>query len=114
LQNHPLYDTHQVNISKSKNLIPNFAGGSLLRCDKSDIKYYCAILALFKPWRHGKNFKEDDKSQDEAFANYKRKSIKSKLFDWVKRFILESQIKTCAVQSASLQCHTLSTHVSIL
>ena len=30
LQNHPLYETHQVSISKPKNLIPNFAGGSLL------------------------------------------------------------------------------------
>ena len=34
LQNHPLYETHQVNITKSKNLIPNFAGGSLPRCDR--------------------------------------------------------------------------------
>src|SRR3979490_2538443 len=29
LKNHPLYETHQVKISKSKNLIPNFAGGLL-------------------------------------------------------------------------------------
>ena len=50
LQNHPLYETHQVSISKSKNLIPNFVGGSLLRCDRGDREYYCAtMLTLFKP-----------------------------------------------------------------
>ena len=36
LQNHPLYETHQVSISKSKILVPNFAGGSLPRCDRGD------------------------------------------------------------------------------
>src|ERR1700683_1877214 len=72
LQNHPLYETHQVNISKSKNLIPNFAGGSLPRCDRGDREYYCAtMLTLFKPWRNGKNLKEDDQSLDEAFITYK-------------------------------------------
>jgi len=33
LQNHPLYETHHISISKSKNLVPNFAGGSLPRYD---------------------------------------------------------------------------------
>src|ERR1700676_3518931 len=37
-----------------------------------DREYYCAImLALFKPWRHCKNLKEDNQSWDEAFTNYK-------------------------------------------
>jgi len=50
LQNHPLYETHQVSISKSKNLVPNFAGGSLPRCDRGDREYYCTtMLTLFKP-----------------------------------------------------------------
>ena len=72
LQNHPLYETHQVSISNSKSLIPNFAGGSLPRCDRGDREYYCAtMLTLFKPWRNGKNLKEDDQSWDEAFTNYK-------------------------------------------
>src|ERR1700721_3972224 len=72
LQNHPLYETHQVSISKPTNLIPNFAGGSLPRCDKGDKEYYCAtMLTLFKPWRYGKNLKDDDQSWDEAFTNYK-------------------------------------------
>jgi hypothetical protein len=72
LQNHPLYETHQVSISKSKNPVPKFAGGSLPRCDRGDREYYCAtMLTLFKPWRHDKNLKEDDQSWDEAFTNYK-------------------------------------------
>jgi len=29
------------------------------------------MLTLFKPWRYGKNLKEDDQSWDEAFTNYK-------------------------------------------
>jgi hypothetical protein len=72
LQNHPLHETHQVSISKSKILVPNFAGGSLPRCDRGDREYYCTtMLTLFKPWRHGKNLKEHDQSWDEAFTNYK-------------------------------------------
>jgi hypothetical protein len=72
LQNHPLDETHQVSISKSKNLIPNFVGGSLHQCDREDREYYCAtMLTLFKPWKHGKNLKEVDRSWDEAFTNYK-------------------------------------------
>jgi len=48
LPNHPLHETHQVSISKSKNLVPNFAGGSLPRCDRGDREYYCAtMLTLF-------------------------------------------------------------------
>src|SRR3984885_14883713 len=64
--------TEWSGISKSKNLVTNFAGGSLPRCDRGDREYYCAtMLTLFKPWRHGKNLKEDDQSWDEAFTNYK-------------------------------------------
>src|ERR1700677_2701811 len=68
-QNHPLYKTHQVSISKSKNLVPNFSGGPLPRCDRGDRECYCAtMLTLFKPWRHGKNLKEDDQFWDGAFT----------------------------------------------
>ena len=72
LQNHPLYETHQVSINKSSNLIPNFAGGSLPRCDRGDREYYCTtMLTLFKPWRSGKDLKRDDQSWDESFTNHK-------------------------------------------
>ena len=80
MQNHPLYETHQVSINKSKNLIPNFAGGSLPRCDSGDREYYCAtMLTLFKPWRHGKDLKGDDKTWDETFLDYKFTSRQTEL-----------------------------------
>jgi hypothetical protein len=51
LKDHPLYETHQVNISKFIDLIPNFVGGSLPRC-RGDGEYYCTtMLTLFKPQR---------------------------------------------------------------
>ena len=72
MQNHPLYETHQVSITSSNNLIPNFVGGSLPRSDKGDREYYCTtMLTLFEPWRHGKDLKKDDQSWDEAFTEYK-------------------------------------------
>jgi hypothetical protein len=56
LQKHPLYQTHQVSIITSNNLIPNFVGGSLSRCDKGDREYYCiTMLTFFKPWRYEKD-----------------------------------------------------------
>ena len=36
LQNHLLYETHQVSITTSNEMIPNFVGGSLPRCDTGD------------------------------------------------------------------------------
>jgi hypothetical protein len=36
LQSHPLYKTHQVSITTSNKLIPNFVGGSLPRHDTGD------------------------------------------------------------------------------
>jgi len=64
----PLYEIIKSEYLSLKILIPNFAGGSLPRCDRGDREYYCAtMLMLFKPWRHGKNLKDDDQSWDEAF-----------------------------------------------
>jgi hypothetical protein len=72
LQNHPLYETHQVSITTSNKMIPNFVGGSLPRCDTGDREYYCTtMLTLFKPWRHGKDLKKKDQTWDEAFTEYK-------------------------------------------
>jgi len=46
---------------------------------------YCTtMLTLFKPWRHGKNLKEDNQSWDEAFTDYKftpRQTELMKLFN---------------------------------
>ena len=71
-QNHPLYETHHINFNKSSNLVPNFVGGSLPRCDQGDREYYCAtMLTLFKPWRHGKDLKNEDQSWDDVFSDHK-------------------------------------------
>ena len=85
LQNHPLYETHQVSITTSNKMIPNFVGGSLPRCDTGDREYYCTtMLTLFKPWRHGKDLKKKDQTWDEAFTEYKftpRQSELMKIFN---------------------------------
>jgi hypothetical protein len=88
-----LYETHHVSISKSKNLVPNFAGGSLPRCDRGDREYYCTtMLTLFKPWRHGKNLKEDDQSWDEAFTNYKFTPHQTELMKYVMSAMMPEMI----------------------
>ena len=56
---------------RRKNIVPNFVGGSLPRCDRGDGEYYCAtMLTLFKPWRSGKDLKNQDYSWDETFNLY--------------------------------------------
>src|SRR6266567_8887681 len=69
LKEHPLYKTHKAKFDdKRKNIVPNFVGGSLPRCDR---EYYCAtMLTLFKPWRSGKDLKNIDYSWDETFNLY--------------------------------------------
>jgi hypothetical protein len=68
---HPLYKIHQVSIDESIEVIPNFAGGSLLRCDHGDREYYCAtMLTLFKPWRSEKDLKNVSYSWDETFSSH--------------------------------------------
>ena len=74
LQDHPLFETHCVefDIKKNKNFVPNFFGGSLPRRDRGDREYYCTtMLTLFKPWRNGKDLKQNDESWDDAFTQYK-------------------------------------------
>ena len=72
MKDHPLYKTHQVYFNESKhNVVPNFVGGSLPRCDRGDREYYCAtMLTLFKPWRSGETLKDKDYSWDETFTAY--------------------------------------------
>ena len=71
LEDHPLYKTHKVKFDKQKkNTVPNFVGGSLPRCDQGDREYYCAtMLTLFKSWRSGKFFKNENQSFDEALIH---------------------------------------------
>jgi len=69
---HLLYNTHQVQFDdRRNNIVPNFVGESLPKCDREDREYYCAtILILFKPWRSGKNLKNQNYSWDKSFNLY--------------------------------------------
>jgi len=72
LKDHPLYETHRAQFDdRRENIVPNFVGGSLPRCDRGDREYYCAtMLTLFKPWRSGQDLKNEDYSWDETFNLY--------------------------------------------
>ena len=72
LEDHPLYETHYAEFDRNKkNIVPNFVGGSLPRQDRGDREYYCTtMLTLFKPWRSGKDLKDEIQSWDEAFTNH--------------------------------------------
>jgi hypothetical protein len=72
-QKHPLFDTHGTMVkSDNANIVVNFIGRPLPRCDRGDREYYClAMLVLFKPWRSGLQLKEQSLSWDEAFLSHK-------------------------------------------
>ncbi|THU92680.1 hypothetical protein K435DRAFT_627172, partial [Dendrothele bispora CBS 962.96] len=68
LNGHPLADSHAVEVSTDKEIVPNFIGPGLPRRDKGNCEYghictyrceyYCmTMLVLFKPWRSGKDLK---------------------------------------------------------
>jgi hypothetical protein len=83
LYGHPLYNTHQVKFdAKKKYIVPNFVGGSLPRRNFGDREYYCAtMLTLFKPWRNGKDLKEEDYSWDETFMAHQFTTDQIQLMD---------------------------------
>ena len=59
LSDHPLHDTHGLQLHKADpKKIPNFIGATLPRKDQGDRNYYClTMLALFKPWRKASHLK---------------------------------------------------------
>ncbi|TFK53512.1 hypothetical protein OE88DRAFT_1626501, partial [Heliocybe sulcata] len=69
---HPQHMTHEVTMVKeSFSLVPNFIGGNLPRRDTGNREFYCtAMLTLFKPWREGKNLREEDETWDDAYFSY--------------------------------------------
>jgi hypothetical protein len=68
IEAHPQFQTHHVHCIDEVNIVPNFLGGSLPRCDQGDREYYClTMLTLFKPWRSGKDLKSVDSTWDETF-----------------------------------------------
>ena len=69
---HPLFDTHIVirNILKP-NVVVNFIGRNLPRCDQGDREFYClTMLTIFKPWTSGSDLKRENETWDEAFNNH--------------------------------------------
>jgi hypothetical protein len=78
---HPLHKTHHTKeCSDDDDMIVNFIGASLPRCDQGDREYYClTMLALFKPWRTGGELKSETENWDTAFTNYKFTTEKLKL-----------------------------------
>lgn len=87
MDGHPSYDTHHVNcLMEEDSFVPNFVGGILPRSDQGDREYYCStMLTLFKPWRHGRDLRNDKESWDEAFV---RMSFKPRQQELMKFFNL--------------------------
>jgi len=84
LEMHPLYDTHLAHFNPKKiRTVPDFIGGSLPRRDRGDRDYYCTtMLTLFKPWRNGRDLKNENESWDEAFSNYVFTSCQVQLMNY--------------------------------
>ncbi|KIM35722.1 hypothetical protein M413DRAFT_53333, partial [Hebeloma cylindrosporum] len=72
LKDHPLGDTHALRlIPENDNIVADFIGATLPRRDQGDREFYCStMLALFHPWRTGKDLKKDSETWDDAFAVY--------------------------------------------
>jgi hypothetical protein len=72
LRDHPFYKTHVAQFDpRRSNIVPDFVGGSLPRCDHGDREYYCAtMLTLFKPWRSGRDLKSEGSTWDDAFVTH--------------------------------------------
>jgi hypothetical protein len=68
LNSHPQYQTHYIQHINDDNIVPNFLGGSLPRCDQEDREYCClTMLTIFKPWRSGKDLKSNTHTWDITF-----------------------------------------------
>ncbi|KAJ7697000.1 hypothetical protein B0H17DRAFT_867553, partial [Mycena rosella] len=70
---HELFKTHYVRCDRRalETTVPNFVGGPLPRVDQGDREFYCCtMLTLFKPWRTGKDLKNDLDNWDESFTDY--------------------------------------------
>ena len=54
-----------------QNVVVNFIGHTLPRCDQGDREFYClTMLTFFKPWRSGLDLKELNETWDETFNNH--------------------------------------------
>ncbi|KAH7906052.1 hypothetical protein BJ138DRAFT_1016813, partial [Hygrophoropsis aurantiaca] len=69
---HPLHDSHHVRVLlRGEGYVPNFVGGHLPRHDKGDLDYYgSTMLALFVPWRSGKDLKSESISWHTQYKSH--------------------------------------------
>jgi len=81
LTDHPLHDTHALRLMpENDKIIPNFIGATLPRRDQGDREFYCStMLALFRPWRTGKDLKNKLETWDDAFTEYPFNDFHKKL-----------------------------------
>ncbi|EJD34239.1 hypothetical protein AURDEDRAFT_76354, partial [Auricularia subglabra TFB-10046 SS5] len=72
MEGHSQFETHSVFLDDKKaDMVPNFVGGTLPRCDTGDREYYCCtMLTLFKPWRIGTDLKSPGDSWDWTFEHH--------------------------------------------
>ncbi|KAJ7106602.1 hypothetical protein C8R44DRAFT_638159, partial [Mycena epipterygia] len=79
---HPLYHTHYIRCDRRglESMVPNFVGGAFPRVDQGDRDFYCCtMLTLFKPWRSGRDLKNDVDNWHEAFTDHKFNTKANKL-----------------------------------
>lgn len=74
---HPLYQTHSTYVRKPMEYsVVNFVSATLPCHDQGNCEYYCStMLALFKPWRSGKDLKKEGFSwhlvfEEHTFTNW--------------------------------------------
>ncbi|KAJ7710908.1 hypothetical protein B0H17DRAFT_1123991 [Mycena rosella] len=69
---HELFKTHYVRCDRRalETTVPNFVGGPLPCVDLGDREFCCCtMLTLFKPWRTGKDLKNDLDNWDKSFTD---------------------------------------------
>jgi len=83
LKEHPQSQTHYIKYTAENHTkVPNFIGGSLPRRDQGDKDYYCSVmLSLFKPWRDGRNLRNNEESWTAAFDEHVFSIQEKKLMD---------------------------------
>jgi hypothetical protein len=80
---HPLYDTHGLEVypPKTDNIL-KFLGPNLPRKDGTDRELYCCtMLTLFKPWHSGFDLKKYKQSWHEAFFNYQFSNFQNQIME---------------------------------
>lgn len=84
-EGHPQRETHQpvlLTQEEWKNRVPNFMGGALPRRDVGDAELYAAtMLCLFKPWRNGKDLKNEGCLWSETYEKHIFTEQQQKLMD---------------------------------